>query len=330
MLFDSKVNPVMFIAEVGSNHEGNFLEAKRLVKNASKSKADVVKLQIFSAKNMVSKKYDTQRYNHFKKLELTKEQNFELFRIIKFYKKKTSASVWDVDQINIFKNYIDIFKIGSGDIHNFQIIKRVIKTKKPLILSTGLCNLKDIKITVDFIKKIDPSYIYQKKLAILHCNTAYPTPFEDSNLGTINFLKEKFNLTIGYSDHTVGDKILFYSYLAGAKIIEKHFSNTISKKTFRDHAISLNKRLVDSFLKNLKRNSMCFGIKKSLSISEIEQKNLTSFRRSIYAKKNIKKGEKFTEKNIICLRPFLTNSSMNYYELINKKSKKDYSDGEII
>jgi len=330
MLFNSKVNPVMFIAEVGSNHEGNFLEAKRLVKNASKSKADVVKLQIFSAKNMVSKKYDLQRYNHFKKLELTIEQNLELLRIIKFYKKKTSASIWDIDQIDIFKNYIDIFKIGSGDIHNFQIIKKVIKTKKPLILSTGLCNLKDIKITADFIKKIDPSYINGKKLAILHCNTAYPTPLEDSNLGTINFLKEKFNLTIGYSDHTIGDTILFYSYLAGAKIIEKHFSNTISKKTFRDHAISLNKKLVDDFLKNLKRNSMCFGIKKSLSTSEIEQKNLKSFRRSIYAKKNIKKGEKFTEKNIICLRPFLKNSSMTYYELINKKSKKNYNNGEII
>ena len=83
----------MFIAEVGSNHEGNFLEAKRLVKNASKSKADVVKLQIFSAKNMVSKKHDAQRYNHFKKLELTTKQNFELLRIIKFHKKKTSASI---------------------------------------------------------------------------------------------------------------------------------------------------------------------------------------------------------------------------------------------
>ena len=148
-----------------------------------------------------------------------------------------------------------------------------------------MCNLKDIKICVDFIKKTDSSYLKNKKLAILHCNTAYPTPFEDSNLETINFLKKKFNLTIGYSDHTIGDKILFYSYLAGAKIIEKHFSNSINRKTFRDHAISLNKKLVDDFLKKLKKNSKCFGIKKSLSNSEIEQKNLISFRRSIYAKK---------------------------------------------
>ncbi len=330
MLFNSKVNPVMYIAEVGSNHEGNFSEAKKLVINACRSKADVVKLQIFSPENMVSKKYDKQRFNHFRKLQLSVKQNLELLRVIKSYKKITSASIWDVDQINTFKNYIDIFKIGSGDIHNFQIIKKILKTKKPLIISTGLCSLKDIVTTVRFIKGTDKTYITNKKLAILHCNTAYPTPFEDSNLKTISVLKDKFNLTIGYSDHTIGDKILFYSYIAGAEIIEKHFSNNIKKKTFRDHAISLNKKSVDNFLNNLSITSKCFSVKKSLSISEKKQKNLTSFRRSIYAKRNIKKGERFSEKNIICLRPFLTNSSKNFFSLINKKSKKNYNRGEII
>ena len=123
MLFRSKVNPVLFIAEVGSNHEGNFSEAKKLVINASKSKADVVKLQIFTPENMVAKKFDKKRFDHFKKLELNKNQNIELLKIIKSYKKKTSASVWDVDQISYFNKYIDIFKIGSGDVHNLQIIE---------------------------------------------------------------------------------------------------------------------------------------------------------------------------------------------------------------
>ena len=330
MLFGSKVNPVLFIAEVGSNHEGNFSEAKKLVINASKSNADVVKLQIFTPENMVAEKYDQKRFNHFKKLELTKSQNLELLKIIKSHKKKTSASIWDVEQINYFKRYIDIFKIGSGDIHNFQIIKKVINTKKPLIISTGLCNLNDIMLTINFIKKLDKSYIVKKKLAILHCNTSYPTPASDSNLATIKYLRNQFNLDIGYSDHTIGDQILIYSYLSGATIIEKHFSNNVKKKSFRDHEISLDKKSVNNFLDKIKKISTFLGIKNKLTKSEKKQNNLYSFRRSIYAKKDIAKNEKFTEKNTICLRPYLKNNSTKFFDLLNQKSKKNYKKGDLI
>ncbi len=330
MLFSSKVNPVLYIAEVGSNHEGNFSEAKKLVTNACNSKADVVKLQIFTPENMVAKKYDQKRFDHFKKLQLNKKQNLELLKIIKSYKKKTSASIWDVDQIHYFNKYIDIFKIGSGDVHNFQIIQKIIKTKKPLIVSTGLCSLKDIKLTVDFVKKIDKNYITLKKLALLHCNTSYPTPEYDSNLATIKYLEKKFNLDIGYSDHTIGDEILIYSYLSGAKIIEKHFSNNVKKKTFRDHQISLDKKSVNIFLDKIKKISSFLGLKKKLTKSEIKQNNLYSFRRSIYAKKDISKNEKFSEKNIICLRPYIKNNSVKFFDLFNKKSQKSYKKGDLI
>jgi N,N'-diacetyllegionaminate synthase len=330
MFFNSEANPILYIAEVGSNHEGNFSDAKKLVINASKSKADVIKLQIFTSENMVSKKYDNKRYEHFLKLQLNKSQNIELLKIIKKYKKKTSASIWDVEQINFFKSYIDIFKIGSGDIHNFQIIKKIVQTKKPLIISTGLSNLEDISLAVNFIKRVDQNYIKKKKLAILHCNTSYPTPFNDSNLGTIKYLEDKFNLPIGYSDHTIGDEILFYSYLSGAKIIEKHFSNNVKKKTFRDHAISLDRNSVDEFITKIKKISSYLNIKRKLTNSEKNQNNLYSFRRSVYAKRDIIKNEKFSEKNIICLRPYINNKALKFFELINKKSKKNYKKGDLI
>ena len=330
MLFSSKVNPVLFIAEVGSNHEGSFAEAKKLVLNACQSNADVIKLQIFTPENMVAEKYDKKRFDHFKKLQLDKSQNLQLLKIIKYYKKKTSASIWDVNQISFFKNYIDIFKIGSGDIHNLQIIKKIVKTKKPLIISTGMSDLNDIKFTVDFINKIDKNYLKKKKLAILHCNTSYPTPLDDSNLGTIKFLENKFNLDIGYSDHTIGDEILIYSYLSGAKIIEKHFSNNVKKKTFRDHAISLNKNSVNKFLHKIKKISSYLHVKKRLTESEKNQNNLYSFRRSVYAKRDIKKNEKFSDRNTICLRPFLNNSSLKFFKLIKQKSKKNYKKGDLI
>ena len=112
-MFNSKVNPVLYIAEVGSNHEGSFSEAKKLVKNASQSKADVIKLQIFTPENMVAQKYDKKRFKHFKKLQLDKKQNLKLFKIIKRHNKKTSASIWDKDQVSFFKNTLTYLKLGQ-------------------------------------------------------------------------------------------------------------------------------------------------------------------------------------------------------------------------
>jgi N,N'-diacetyllegionaminate synthase len=330
MYFNSKINPVLFIAEVGSNHEGNFLEAKKLVLQACSSKADIIKLQIFTADNLVSRNYDKKRYDHFKKLELSISQNKKLCKLIKSKKKICSASVWDVNQIETFNDYIDVYKIGSGDIHNFEIIKKIILLDKPVILSTGLSNVDEIKKTLSFIKKINKRFIKSGKLAILHCNTAYPTPKEDSYLDTVNFFNKTFKVTVGFSDHSTGDEIITYAFLRGAKVIEKHFSNNIKKKTFRDHAISLNKEMVDNFLNKINTINKYLKVKNKLTDSEKKQKNLLSFRRSVYAKENIQKGEVFSTNNIICLRPFKKISSSNFFDLINKKSKIKYNKGDLI
>lgn len=330
MYFTSKINPVLFIAEVGSNHEGSFAEAKKLVINACNSQADVVKLQIFSASNLVSFKKDNKRYEHFKKLQLTLEQNKKLCEIIKSKKKKCSASVWDIEQIDIFRNYIDIFKIGSGDIHNFEIIKKVVLLNKPLIISTGLSNFIEIKQTLEFIKNVDKNFISSGKLAILHCNTAYPTPKKDSYLGTINYIKKRFKICVGFSDHSIGDEIITYAYICGARIIEKHFSNNIKKKSFRDHQLSMNKKNVNNFLDKIRNIQHFLKIKNNLSLSEKQQKNFYSFRRSLYAKVDIKKGELFSLENLISLRPFIKVSSNQYFKYINKKSKKNYKKGDVI
>ncbi len=330
MYFTSRINPVLFIAEVGSNHEGKYKEAKKLVLNACKTKADVVKLQILKADNLVSKKYDKKRNLHFKKLELSIKENIKLCKLIKSKKKICSASIWDVNQIDTFKKFVDIFKVGSGDIHNFEIIKKIILVNKPLIISTGLCNYKDIASTLSFIKSINKKFITSGKLAILHCNTAYPSPKEDSNLGTIKFLKEKLRLDVGFSDHSVGDEIITYAYLSGASIIEKHFSNTVKKKTFRDHQISLNSLGVNKFLSKINFIAKCMSIRKDLSLSEKKQKNLHSFRRSIYANQDIKKNEIFTSKNLISLRPLKKISSNKIFKIINKKSKFNFKRGDLI
>ena len=235
--------------------------------------------------------------------------------------------------IDIFDKYIDVYKVGSGDLNNFEIIKKIVSKKKPIIISTGLSSISEITKTVNFVNKVDKNYLKKKKLALLHCNTAYPTPIEDVNLNNIQKLNDKFNIDIGYSDHTIGSEIIKIAFYLGAKIIEKHFSNTVKSKTFRDHQISLNKNGVNVFLKDINKYQSVLGCKKNnLTKSEIFQKNQYSFRRSIYAKNAIKKGEIFSQKNIICLRPFKKKgiTASNYFNIIGKISKKNYKINDLI
>ena len=333
MYFKSTKNPCYFIAEVGSNHEGSFKRAKKLVIEAAKSNADLVKIQIYSSKNMVNKKFDLKRYKHFLKLELTVKEYIKLAKICRTYKKKFSASVWDENVIKELNKYIDIYKVGSGDLDNYQIIKKIIKTQKPIIISCGLANLEEIQKTINFINKIDKNYLIKKKIAILHCNTAYPTPFEDVNLKNINFLKKKFNLDIGYSDHTIGSEAIKVAYCFGAKIIEKHFSNTLKSKSFRDHQISLDRKGVNKYLSQISKYKKLLNYKKNkLTKSEILQKNRFSFRRSIYAKEKIEKGQLFSNENITCLRPLKINGipASKYFNLIGKKSKRNFKIHDLI
>ena len=125
-MLKSKKNPIYFIAEVGSNHEGNFKEAIRIVKNCIKSKADCIKIQIFNPQNLVSKKYDFERYNHFNKLQLSVDEYFKIAEICKKSDKDFSASIWDKNLIHPFKKYVKFYKVGSGDLTNYEIIYEII------------------------------------------------------------------------------------------------------------------------------------------------------------------------------------------------------------
>ena len=326
-VFTSKKNSLFYIAEIGSAHEGSFSNAIKILTEACNSNADCVKIQIYKAEKLVSKKYDLKRFLHFKKMELKIRQYFTLAKICKKYKKLFCASIWDKDLIFKFKNHVDIFKIGSGDLTNYEIIEKIIKTNKPLIISVGLSNFNEIKETLRFIRSKNNKYL-KNKVALLHCNTAYPTPLNDVNLQQIILIKKKFKLITGYSDHTIGDSAIIYAKAMGAEIIEKHFSNDVLKTTFRDHQISLDRVGVNNFLEKI---NLLYNAKKSkLTSSEINQNNEKSFRRSIYAYKNIKIGEKFTKKNLICLRPFISISANNIFNLYNKKSKKKYTKGDLI
>ena len=156
-------NGIYVIAEIGGNHEGNFEYAKHLTTLAAKSGADAVKFQIYTGKSLVNKKYDLKRYNHFNKFQLKKTEYLSLAKLCKKLGIQFMASVWDLSAISYIDKYIKIYKVGSGDLTSYNIIKKFLLTNKPLIISTGLSKIQEVEKLISFIHKENPSYIKKKK-----------------------------------------------------------------------------------------------------------------------------------------------------------------------
>ena len=234
------------------------------------------------------------------------------------------ASVWDEEMLGWIDPYIKIHKVGSGDLTHYKMLKLLVETNKPIILSTGLSDLGDVKNAVDFIISLDKTYLNEKKLCLLQCTSLYPTSNSDANLLSIECLKENFSVPIGYSDHTLGDEALKISYVLGAKIIEKHFTDNRDGKEFRDHKVSLTKNEVITFLKSLDGIDVLMGKKeKVLKTNEISSGHNISFRRGLYAKKTLKKGSIITEDCLLPLRPLQGICASEYFNLLGRELLND-------
>ena len=319
------------IAEIGGNHEGDFEYAKYLTKLAAESGADAVKFQIYTGGSLVNKKYDFHRYKHFKKFQLKKKEYIELAKLCKKLGTNFMASVWDYNAIKYIDKYIKIYKIGSGDLTNYNLIKKFLDTSKPLIISTGLANFKEVKDVIDFINKTDPSYILKKKIALLQCSSMYPIPFRDANLNVINTYKKNFDVVVGYSDHTEGSMAVEVAAAMGAEIIEVHFTDSRENKIFRDHKVSLTKDELIKFIKYTKDIKILKGSSnKKPTESEINNNHIYSFRRAVYFKRNLSKGHLIKEKDLITRRPAKGLGAKNFYKIIGLRLKKSVKKNQQI
>lgn len=322
--FWSGRNGPMLIAEIGGNHEGSFSYAKKLVNLAVKSGVDVVKLQIYKGDELVSPYESEIRNKHFKKFELTKSQHIYLANICKKNKVIYSASVWDTKSIKWIDKYLKFYKIGSGDLTAYPIIENIIKQKKPIILSTGLSNIDEIKKTIKFIQSKNKNYKNKNMLSLLQCTSSYPTIDEEVNLNVIKTLKKNFKLPIGYSHHNKGSLAMLTAYSMGAELLEFHFTDTRKGKKFRDHKISLTFRETKELIKNLKRiKSLQGNFEKKPTKSEILSGHVISFRRAIYSTKMLKAGKNLSNKFLVCLRPNVGLDSRDLKSSIGKKIKKN-------
>jgi N-acetylneuraminate synthase/N,N'-diacetyllegionaminate synthase len=333
-------NKVIIIAEAGVNHNGDYKLAKKLILEAAKAGADYVKFQTFKADKLVSKdaqKADYQKsnlkeggdtqYEMLKKLEMSEECHYKLIEYAKECDIKFLSTGFDEDSVDFLDSLkIDLFKIPSGEITNKPYLEHIAKKGKPVVISTGMSNLQEIKDAIDVFEK---HQISKNDITILHCNTEYPTPMQDVNLLAMNTIQKVLEVNVGYSDHTLGIEVPIAAVALGAVIIEKHF--TLDRNMVGpDHLASLVpeelKQMITS-IRNIEKAISGSGIKQP---SDSEKKNLAVVRKSLHYKDDLIKGAIIEKQDLITLRPGNGISPMNYEEIIGKTLSRNVLKNELI
>jgi N,N'-diacetyllegionaminate synthase len=322
-------NKVIIIAEAGVNHNGDFQNAKKLILAAANAGADYVKFQTFKADKLVSKdaqKAEYQKanlkedgdsqYDMLKKLEIPDTWHYDLIKYANECGIKFLSTGFDEDSIDFLDSLnIDLFKVPSGEITNKPYLEHIAKKGKPIVISTGMSNLQEIKDAIDVIQS---HQIDQNKITILHCNTEYPTPMKDVNLLAMKTIQNELGVKVGYSDHTLGIEVPIAAVALGAVLIEKHF--TLDRNMIGpDHLASLTpdelRQMVTS-IRNIELAISGNGVKEA---SESEKKNIAIVRKSLHYNRDLLKGDIIEKKYFSILRPGNGINPMMYEDFIGKK-----------
>ena len=321
-MFSFNKNKATLIAEIGGNHEGDLSKAKDLMFQASASGADIVKFQSYSGAGLVNKKLRPDRYEHFKKFMLTDEEWLDLAITAKNNNILFSSSIWEEKYFHLLDEFICLYKIGSGDINNFELMKLFLQTKKPFVFSTAMSTLNQIKKTFDFITEFDNQIINEYRLAILQCTAMYDEPNQNfSNLLTMLEFKNIFKCLVGYSNHAVGINSTLASIAMGASVIEFHYTDSKDAK-FRDHKLSFDSAdllKVSEFNNELK--NILGSPEKTVHYSE--KNNEVEFRRGVFLNKMMSKGDIVSIKDLVFLRPEVGISMWDYKDILGKKAKHE-------
>ncbi len=328
----------VIIAEAGVNHNGSMDLARQLIDVAATAGADYVKFQTFKADKIASKFATKAEYQQrttgkeegqlamLKKLELSKEDHLQLIDYCAKKKIRFFSTAFDHESIDLLKQLgIQLGKIPSGEITNLPYLRKMAQSFHQLILSTGMATLEEIE---DALNVLISSGASKNNIIILHCNTEYPTPFEDVNLLAMPSIGEQFGVAYGYSDHTKGIEVPVAAVALGASVIEKHFTLDRNMEG-PDHKASLEPAELSEMISAIRNIEKAIGsaIKEP---SPSEKKNIVIARKSIVAAINIAKGELFTEKNLTVKRPGSGISPMQWDRVLGKKAARDFEADELI
>lgn len=319
------------IAEIGTNFK-NIQEAKKMILISSQSGADAVKFQTYKAETLAipdatfpddSGKIISQ-YDYFKKTELSEKNHYILFKYAKKHKIlfiSTPSSKEDVDFLDSLG--VPAFKTGSDDLTNLSLLKYIAEKKKPMIISTGMSTIQDIKKSIDIIRKTG-----NNKIIFLHCTVGYPAKFEDVNIRSIKVLQKKFNYPIGFSDHTFGFIAPILATSFGSCIIEKHVSIDKSRGG-PDNDVAIDIRHLKHMIKAINKAYVSLGsFKKRVQVSE--QKWVKAARKSLFTTCDIKKGTIITENMLIAKRPGNGIKTSDIYKIVGKIAKRDLKKNQLL
>ena len=323
------------IAEAGLNHNGSLEMAKELVDVAKNCGADIVKFQTAKLDSLVSKNaymadyqknnigFEVSQKEMLSKLLLNFEDFVELADYCKQKDIEFLSTPFDIDSIRFLNDLQGVWKVPSGEITNYPYLVEIGRTKKTVILSTGMAETDEIADAIDVLRKNGTSDIY-----LLHCTTDYPAPIKDVNLNAMITLREKFALPVGYSDHTTGIEVDLAAAAMGAAIIEKHF--TLDRNLpGPDHKASLEPDELKSMIDGIRKIELALGSKEK-KVSEAEMKNRLVARKSIVAICAIKAGEVLSENNITTKRPGSGISPMKWNQVIGTRAVRDFEEDELI
>tara|TARA_Y100000389_G_C17460398_1_gene521272 strand:- start:2564 stop:3598 length:1035 start_codon:yes stop_codon:yes gene_type:complete len=324
---------VKIIAEIGPNHNGSIKLAKQIIKKISKLDIDYIKFQFSDPNQVYSKdsfKANYQKKNDgnrpiiemSKKNQLTISEHLELSKYCSFFKKEYCCSFFDLNSIKKMDKKINLpfYKIPSGEICSIDTLKFISKKNKKILLSTGMADTKTIKKSINFLKKED--------IVLLHCVSSYPTNPNNLNLNFIDTLKKKFNLKIGFSDHTKGYLPALGAIAKGAEYIEKHVTLNNNFKG-PDHSASLNIKVFEKYVNQIRKFEKILGKKQKIMLkNEIDVKKMS--RKSIVSKKLIKKGQIINIKDICFKRPGTGFNPLYFKFIINKKAKNNILKDKVI
>ena len=322
---------VLIIAEAGVNHKGSLKIAEKLIKSAKLAGADIVKFQTYKADKLVIKrsprfwnwsgekiKNGTQ-YDSYSKLDYFNKKEYEkLFQLCKKYKIEFMSTPFDEDAVDMLvKIGMKGFKVASCDLTNYPLLEKIAKTKKPILLSTGASNLKEIKSTVNFLEKKGV-----KKICIMQCTLSYPTEKKDANLKVLTSYKNEFKkYLIGLSDHTLGTNVPISSVLLGTRVIEKHFTINKKLKKSADHWLSVNPKELKKIRIGVDEIMLANGNEEK-KVLKCEKKTRKFARRSLVSKLKILPGEIIEKQHLTQKRPGDGISPTKIYQILGKKAKK--------
>jgi len=328
-------NPVFIIAEAGANHDRNLNQAKKLIEIAAEAGADAVKFQTYSAETLYSKKTPNPDYlkgkmeqnsvwDLIKDIELPREWQGELADYTRSHNMIFMSTPFDYKAIEELEELNMLaYKIASFEIVDLPFLKQIAKTKKPIILSTGMANLGDIEDAMNAIYEVGESDI-----ALLHCNINYPPPFEDLNLRAIQTLKQAFQVPVGFSDHTMSTTIPSVSVALGACIIEKHYTLDRTLKG-PDHKFALEPKELKEMVKNIRDTEIALGSPKKF-MPQSESNLFKLARRSIIARRPIPKGKTIEADDLIIKRPGYGIAPKFMDIIIGRIAKQDIEEDDII